>query len=424
MKFNINEQNIGNLLLSFFIFGTLFPTLRILIVGSQTSINIASYLFSILPEFMAVIVLFYSYLVFHHNSIILKLHFFDWAIIGFSLSNVLIGTFLAKNLLLSMYGIRMSYFPIIFYFIFRFGNLDLMLNTLNNIFKWFFIVGIIGIILYFGFYNQMLVMIQKTNPLIAEYFIVRMTSVFWSPVLFSTIMVTTFAYFYHRFLVKSEWYHYFVLGFVWLCVLLSVTRGGLIVLFIGFVFLSLLHKKWMLSFRVFVLFFFIFVIVGYYISSPLVFLIWIISSASDAITLKKGVTRVDLWIKAFESFKTQPFGLGLGKAGHVATRFFSDNPEKAAIYSTDGWYLKLANETGIWGLLSYFFLSIYFFVIFLKKNILVILDFKYSWIFAVFIMVNVQNLVSNVLDFYLFSFFYWGLLGLSFNIIYNKISKS
>ncbi|MFZ4401726.1 MAG: O-antigen ligase family protein [Bacteroidales bacterium] len=297
-----------------------------------------------------------------------------------------------------------------------------MKKTIQKIFIWFFIIGIIGIILYFGFYDLMIIMIKKTNTIIAEYFIVRMTSIFWTPVVFSTFMVVTFAYYYHQFLISPKWYHYCFLGLIWCCVLLSVSRGALGVLLIGFIILSLIHKKKKLSLQMFLVFISIYIILGFYISSPLIFSSWLAKSASDTIELEGGISRVELWIKSFENFKTHPFGYGLGKAGHIAARFFKDNGQAAAIYSTDGWYLKLANETGIWGLFSYLFLTIYLFVMLLKNKLFDNKDNFLILFFVIFLLINIQNIVSNVLDFYLFSFFYWGIVGLASNIIYSKIN--
>ncbi|MEI6821078.1 MAG: O-antigen ligase family protein [Bacteroidota bacterium] len=424
MKSILRERNLELLILFFFVFGSIFPTLRILTIGGQTSGNLREYIFSVIPELISVLVLSFSGILFYKNKHVIKLLPFDWILICFALTNVLLGFYIAKDVLMSMYGFRMSYFPIIFYFIFRFGDKELLINIIHKTIIWFFIIGIIGLILYFGFYEQMIWMLKKTNPLVQEYFIVRMTSIFWSPVLFSTIMVTTFTYFYYKFLESPLWYYYLILGLSWSCILLSVTRGGFVVISFGFIFITIIQKKWKLSAQIFLLLIAIFIIIGYYISTPLTFLYWILRSVSDTVGMKEGITRVDLWLKAIENFKTHPFGFGLGKAGHVAARFYKDSKDNIAIYSTDGWYLKLANETGIWGLLSYFFLAIYFFAICIKSKFIKFTENRFVWLFALFMMVNIQNIVSNVLDFYLFSFFYWGVIGLIINILYSKIKKA
>ncbi|MFZ4399439.1 MAG: O-antigen ligase family protein [Bacteroidales bacterium] len=420
MKLIITEKNFKKIILFFFVFATLFPTIRIITIGSQTSQNFGEYIFSVLPEILSVFVILFTVLLFYKNNIEIKLKIYDWLIIAFMISNVILGTYLAQNLFISMYGIRMTYYPIIFYFIFRFGNIKLIESLIHTIFIWFFIVGIIGFILYFGFYDLMLIMIKKTSPIIPEYFIVRMTSVFWTPVVFSTFMVITFAYFYHLFLKAPKWYYFLILGMIWCCIILSVSRGALVVLVVGFISLSVIHKKWKHALEILILLIVIFIALGYFISSPLLLSSWIAKSASETVGLKEGVTRVDLWLKAFENFETHPFGFGLGKAGHVATRFFNEETQNVTIYATDGWYLKTANETGLWGLLSYLFLALYFFVLFIKNKLLKNKESILIVFFVIFLMVNIQNIVSNVLDFYLFSYLYWGFIGLTLNIIYYK----
>ena len=120
-------------------------------------------------------------------------------------------------------------------------------------------------------------------------------------------------------------------------------------------------------------------------------------------------------------------GDGLGKSGHVAARF-SDPLQgqnaavssKVSIASTDGWYLKLANETGIWGLFSYFILSGTLFIVSIKYMIKNSFGL-YSFLFTLFVIVNIENITSNVLDFYLFSYLYWFLLGVM--IFYLKLKN-
>src|SRR5690606_21639963 len=65
-------------------------------------------------------------------------------------------------------------------------------------------------------------------------------------------------------------------------------------------------------------------------------------------------SRIDRWRITFNDFKSQPWGYGLGKTGAVAFTHLRDKKDiKASLYSTDGWYLKMACENGVLGLLSY-----------------------------------------------------------------------
>lgn len=129
-------------------------------------------------------------------------------------------------------------------------------------------------------------------------------------------------------------------------------------------------------------------------------------------------TRVSFWKIAFDDFINKPMGYGLGKAGHVARRFFKDDDKSASVYSTDGWYLKMACETGVWGILSFTIISFFYFFQSLKylrkKRGTINLFF-----FLIFIFTSIQNLGSNVLDFYIFANLYWLIIGFSQNMINN-----
>jgi O-antigen ligase len=132
-------------------------------------------------------------------------------------------------------------------------------------------------------------------------------------------------------------------------------------------------------------------------------------------------SRAKFWALSLRSFSKKPQGYGLGKAGHVANnnkKIFKDAKD-ASIYSTDGWYLKLINETGIWGGISYLILFIVIIVSSLKhfKEIKSVLSL---YIFVIILIVAIQNIMSNVLDFYSFPIFYWMLIGYLQNFIEDR----
>lgn len=402
-----------NSILFFFIFGTLFLTIRLLIMGSEASKTVSQYILAMLPELLVLIIMLLFIIPHFQKRIKFKLNQFDWFLMFYILTNVLIGIFVAKDFKLSLYGIRMTYLPMLFYFIsaqFSFSIVQFKF-LLDAIFNWLVAVAIIGLILYFGFSDAMITMINKTGAPPTEYFIVRMTSIFWSPVVFGTFMTCAFLYFFYQSTQNISIINYVCQAIISICVFLSVTRGSMIVLFIGLLILAILSKKWkpfLISLTILIV---MFLSVAYYIATPSIFIDWILHSASETIGLKAGVTRVDLWIHAFADFKEHPFGRGLGKAGHVAARFFQKPSNEASVTSTDGWFLKLANETGVLGLLSYFILSIFLFI----ASISYIRKYGYDFfcfLFVIFLIINVQNLVSNVLDFYLFSYLYWMIIGI------------
>ena len=185
--------------LLFFIFGSLFPTLRILIIGSETSKNIFEYFISSFFDLTAILIIGYSFSRIIKMNYIFEFNYFDWIIVIFILSNVLIGTILSQDIKLSIYGFRMTYLPNLFYFVLRFNDFKNNQTKifLDRIYKWFFIIALTGLVLYFGFYSAMIDMIYKAGGKVNTYFITRMTSIFWSPVLFASFMSITFLYFYY-----------------------------------------------------------------------------------------------------------------------------------------------------------------------------------------------------------------------------------
>ncbi len=414
--------NFQNLILLFFILGTIFPTVRIILIGSETSKNFNEYFISSIFDLVAISIIIYSFIRIIKKNYLFEFTYFDWMVLIFILSNVILGTILSQNMKISMYGFRLTYLPNLFYFVFRFNNLSF--NQIDKIFKkifsWFIVIAIAGIILYFGFYSVMVEMISLAGGVVNNYFITRMTSIFWTPVLFASFMTITFLYFYYRITSNYNWMNYIVLSLLWLCILLSVSRGAFVILFIGLFTLTVFSRKWNILATLLVIMACIFLCISFYIGSPMEFIVWILKSSSSTINLEKGVSRVDLWIKAFADFKEHPFGFGLGKAGHVAARFFEKKSMLASVSSTDGWFLKIAGETGVWGLFSYLILALAFLlrtVRNLKLNSYSIIHF----LFIIFVVVNIQCIVSNVIDFYLLSYLFWLIIGMAESSNYKSV---
>lgn len=405
------------LLVVFFIFASLFPTLRVLSIGTETSTSVSEYLFSIVPEIFALLIIILSFLIWKKKKTEIKI--LDWLLLAFVLSNTIIGSLISQDLMLSAYGIRLTYFPILFYFVFRFLDAKSLLGSVQLIFIWFVVLALIGIVLYFAFYDSMIAMMQITNPVLPEYFVVRMSSVFWTPVVFSTFMMVSIFYFFYRFMVSQNWIWLAIIAVVSFCTIMSMSRGAMVSTVVGLLLLTILYHKIRVVYpwiTIAAAFFFTTII----IASPEEVLSWIFQSTAETVGMKEGVTRVDLWMNAIDNFREHPFGMGLGKAGHVAARFFDSNTSGADVFSTDGWFLKTLNETGVWGLFSYLLFAGTFLVIVVRQL------FRHPqrpvlvFMLTLFLTVNLQNMVSNVLDFYLFSFVYWGIIGLAANLIYNR----
>lgn len=414
-----DKKKYSFLILSFFVFATLFPTLRLLIIGNGASTTISQYLFSALPDIFALVVLAYVSVHLFKSKTSIKIKPLDWAVIFFWLTNVIIGFIISGNLIISAYGFRMTYFPLCFYVVFRFCNDDLTERTLHKVFRWLLLIGIIGIVLYTLFYDQMVYMIHLSQPEAAVYFVIRMTSLFWTPVVFSTVMSATLLYFTYYFYSKGKWHYFIYMTLLVFCIIMSVSRGAMIASLISFVLISALSRSWERSFYASLMIIAVYFTTSFYIASPGEFLRWITDSTMETVMLKKGVSRTELWFNAFSNFNSHPLGYGLGKAGHIAHRFYSEGSTRADIFSTDGWFLKLANETGLWGLISYFCLMILYLITVLKRKLY---NYRHSLnilFFSIVVLVNVQNFVSNVLDFYMFSFLFWTIFGASVKLMYE-----
>jgi hypothetical protein len=428
IKHKITENFIFYLLLAFFIFQSLFISIRILLIGSNGSTNIYEFIISSLPEFFALIIFSLVMLNRIGNVGRLTLSLFDKILLAFVFSNIILGTLLAGNLILSLYAIRMSYFPMIFYFIAKFGitkDSVQIENYTSKLINWYFIVGISGLILYFFFPDVIKYMTLKTlkpGAIEAEYYIKRMGSVFWTPVVFASFMAVCTIYFYYKSIQKQSFWNYSIYSLMWCCLFLTVSRGAIISFFFGWILLTIMYRSYMVFLKSLGLM--VFVLIVLWIIDPLIYnvLLFIASSSAETLMIKKGLSRVDLWLAAFDDFIKNPIGYGLGKAGHVAVRFFGKFSPDAATYSTDGWYLKLANETGVWGLLSYFTLTGVFFVQSIKY-IRKIKQSFFDFLFIIFLMVAAQNVVSNVNDFYSFSCLFWLFIGLSQNLIDSTCLK-
>jgi hypothetical protein len=401
-----------NHLYLFFIFTAFFPSFRILLIGSKAASNIYELFISILPDLLFLIsVLFFAFQFPKIKE--KKFARLDYLMLAYVLYNVAVGTLIASNLMVSVYAIRLTYLPMLLYFIFSMNLFQTysLEKFLDKLFRFFVFIAFLGIILYFVFPKVQMYFLKIANEQIQEYFIIRMTSIFWTPVVFGVFISTTILYYTFKNFQKRETINYFFLTILFVCLFLSVSRGAIIVLFLGILILTILSKNWKEFLRIFALEVLTFCVVSFYISNPIEFFYWILKSSGETASMTEGVTRVELWLKSIEIAKQHPFGLGLGKAGHVAERFFSENSESVSRASTDGWFLKLLNETGFIGLIFYLLISLLLFI----QSIRYFLRNKFdlvSFLLTILIVVNIQNLVSNVNDFFLFSNLFWILIGI------------
>ncbi len=427
MEIKFSSKTLNKLLLVFFVFGSLFISIRLLLIGSAAASNAGQLVISLLPEIIVLAVCGVFFSINFKKEQKLSIHLMDWLIVSYIILSVAYGLIIGKDLKIGLYGFRITYLPMLFYFVGSFytSSKQDSERLIQKFFQWFLAIGFLGLIIYFLFFDFNLSMLLKVSSTIHEYFIVRLTSIFWSPVVFGTFSSITFLYFFYKSLQSTSFWNYLFQIILFTCTLMSMSRGAMIGLVLGVIVLTVLSKFWKKMLITARLMMVTFLPLSFYIDSPQTVIQWMVSSTANTIQIKKGDTRSDLSRSAIKEIEKYPFGHGLGKAGHVAVRFSKTdeqhaNQDQLSENSTDGWFVKLACETGIIGLISYFMITIILFVFCIKKIRKTEFDF-FSFLLTVFLVVNIQNLVSNVLDFYLFSYLYWFLIGIM--VFYLKFDK-
>lgn len=419
MNLIIRNRSFTYYLFSFFVFGSLFPTLRVLLIGSSGSTNIYEFIISILPDLFLCALFIYSFIYFLKHSQYKELKPLDYVVLLYILGNTIIGVYYSDNLLFASYAFRLSYLPVFFYFIGRFYS-NVNEQWLNYFFQlilyWLLGIALVGIVLYFFFPNLMLHMISLAGGRPMEYYIMRMTSIFWLPTSFASYMSIGILFSYYKLHKEPSIKYYLFFTLFWICLLFSVSRGPFILFFLGIIALTLIFKSWKPLLICIVIILVSSSIFSLTIDSFNQMILWILSSTSDTLMMKKGITRVELFNRTIEDLKHNPFGYGFGKAGMLARRFYAEDTPGVSYYSTDFWYLKLACETGIFGFISYITILLLFGIKALRHA----LRYKqgiFIFVFLFIILFNIENIVHNLPDYFLFAHFYWLTIGLLQNVI-------
>ncbi len=418
MQISTRIQN--NIIFLFFVFLCIFPTFRVLTIGSSSSSSAGEFVIAALPEVLLVLLSFRYFLKFlKYNRP--KVHFLDILVGVYALYGIIAGFSLANDFKASLYGLRLSYLPIGFYYLASWSHFKW--ETLERILHWIFTlslwISLVGLIIYFIFPSLQTYM----NSLVTErqqatYFVVRMTSIFWTPVVFGVLVCASVLYWMYRYLSDPKGLYLLYLLLLFACLFLSVSRGPMIGGFLGIILMILLARQWKKGGLILGLFLVSYLVSSFYIKSPVELTKWIFYSSQATVEMDEEDTRVALANDAIEKIKANPMGLGLGNAGHVAVQLNSENRADISLTSTDGWYIKLLLETGFVSLFLYVLLLFGFVVAYwqyFKKHHFDILTF--TFVFGA--VVTLQCLVSNVLDFYFFSYLYWFILGVAVYLLKN-----
>jgi hypothetical protein len=393
-KVMINSSWIKNRwLILLMVLWSLFPTLRVLTLGVDSSKSVLELMFSNIPE------LFFIFIVYLYKDDIVKniisnkkskLGFIIYIII--ILSGIVVGYI--KNggqILPIIYGYKLTYLPLLVLF-FPLNNSEIIKNNIDKIFSYFVYYTILSLVFHFLFNDFEKKVIIESGHLVPEYFIMRTGGFLLTPVPFSIIVSFSIIYFFVKLInEKQQLLHWLYLIILFLGLDYSVSRIGLLGVQIIIIYVSLRTKNIFKGILVLMLFYLVSIIV---FNEHKNFFSWLFFSTEQTIFLNKNVKRSNLWISAFNELKENYLlGYGIGSAGAGAIKFFKDNPQKASINSTDCWYLKIFNELGIINALLLFV----FIFLMIPKDL-----FKRDFVFSssIFLFVFISAIFNNILDFF------------------------
>lgn len=405
-------------LVSFFIFLSFFPLFRGLTIGHEESSTLFEVFISTLPDFFSIIFLliylnYFSYSIFNINKV-------DIVLIYFLIINSIWGIFWGWDLKLAIYGMRMTYLPIIFYFIGKSLSKENIIKITTHITSFYIYYIALSLILYLFtplFYNSLFI---KTGGVITYYFIPRFSSFFFSPIPTGTLLVLLGIQYSIKISSNYNIKQMFVYIIILTSLILTMSRGAIASFIISYFILSLIQKRFLSTIKLLLFLLPLAFLISLQMGLDLEAISWFIETSYQTITFDDNLTRVKFWKSGDFDILTQIVGNGIGKSGHIAHRFLLNSDIKGSVYSTDGWFFKLYNETGILGLGLFIFFLLITLNTFRKNWNLVRNDQFYLSVFAAFIAINIQNLVSNVYDFSYLIQFYWLILGAAMNSLLNK----
>ncbi len=424
--FQISSRTITRMLLGFYLLAWVFPTIRLLLIGAHASASWLELILSAIPD-MAILLMYSATALAIHQQVgwrkfIASFNGIDKMFLVFVLFNVLWGAWRANDLVIAGYGFRLTYFATGFYLIGKLLAADSdtrIENFLKNFFLLTVIFASLSWLIYF-FYpevNARMTAIMGGQEL--AYFIIRMSAFVWSPTVFGTLMAMAATWFLYRAYHDLDAANFICFAITFSCLVMSVSRGPILAYTITFVMLAVLfHKNYKSNLAALLVMGLALFFIDWYLALGGKLFYWLLGSTFDTLSLREGLSRVELWERSFAAFVANPMGYGLGKAGHVALRFTDTTTGPVVIYATDGWFLKIACETGIVGLILYLVAAAaYFFraakFVWNQRHTVV------TFILIIFLQVNATAVVSNTLDYFPFITLFWLLVGFSAQRVYH-----
>ena len=353
-------------------------------------------------------------------------HFIFWSL--FSILDVFISN---RSYFVYLKGITYCLFPIMAYFIFSFNRKKIELVSINIYLKYIVTTSVIavfvGLVFYFttpGFYvNYVLSSYEGLINSEDMLFMARLLSYFGDPTAIGNVATLSLPILFYLNKTNENFLKY-----------KGLTTTFVVVLYLGVIF-SFARSAWVATI-LFTIYYSLFKTKNALIKLSMVCVI-ILSIVGlnilaninvDDLVLLELQKRINSVGGSFEdrNFQLQygldlitnnPFGVGLGQAGHKS---FSGDIFKGVF---DNNYLRILSETGIFGFLSLLFIIFVSLLMTFYKSI----DNKINelrWLLLMLLGIfYFQAIGSNILDLHYSSFLFWSFLGIlswTFKVEYNK----
>lgn len=406
----MHRYSINILIFQFvFVFSYIIYTLSSIII---LPIGVATYL---------LIFLFYCIkFIFRKPVFFYKINWLDWAVFLFIIINLIsILNVLLLNYSIEVYikGISYCLFPIVGYFIFSF-SIFFEDNKLNNFLSVFLVTTLLSIIIgiYFFVYQPPFYVnyiLKSYEGLISEnddLFQLRLLSYYSDPTLVGNISAVSLPIFYY---LKDNGMKQLQSRTVRIIVPFIIISG---------VILSFARSAWLATFVIVIIYNikdsllkslkFIFSISLFILLILYAFIFLIDNTLSDLLT-ERGANLFTSFSErswqtewALDVFSNNPFGIGLGQAGHKS---FTGGSYKG-VYDNN--YLRILVELGIQGALSFLLILVLSLTSTIQGYMKGVNRSFHFLITSILFIYFFQSIGSNIIDLHYSSFIFWSFMGI------------
>lgn len=421
-----------NLIFSlFFIIGFFFLTIRGLII---TNFKISKTFEPIISVVWQELFLFIMLLIIFNKYKEIKFNLFEIFLLFYLLNGLIFSIF---DLTSGIYAIRITFYPVIFYFFTRLLIYNTQIYKMHNLLLMLMLLcSVLGIILYFGISeDHFFELVYKYNFITQEkgylYYenVLRMTSILWNPLSFAALMTMASSFFYCMYSILKRKFYFFCFICTSVCIIFSMVRAAWIGWIISQIIITIILRKslkWLFAFGISTIIIYLVLVKMEYIGNIINHLLAILPWGSDTYEVNDAYSlRLNQWIYGIKEFTSHPFGTGTGTVGGATQLRLEQQDINYTRVISDGYYFKLLVENGIQG----FIFFILFLMVFLKKcfNMLVTTKIKDKnfiivlGTFASLIAFSLQGIVANNWDFVLLPYIYFFYLAITTTILTQKI---